>query len=312
MLAHRSFNVGGRCGTDFKYFLLSTPHNTNRQETSVVDQAYKCYDANDFLNQPKIMKNSKGAILFLLCAFILNLFVALPALAQFEGTVTYSSFEIENGEQKKNRDQFVMHVTPDRIMLQGENKYDFIGNIKTEGVLIRLDNEDFVFLTGDTRALKISKTDITSMLNMFDNGQGRGSNGSAGVSDADISYEKTGETKSINGYRCEKFIFRDREDRQSNAHVWMTRDLKINWGMLSEPWGNSAEAMINDSFPMSLIFKDGYLPLRMESYRDGSLRMVTEVENIQEGPVDGSRVEVPQGIQLLSFQDYLFQRLSEN
>ena len=85
------------------------------------------------------MNKIKAAILFITGVFTFNFLLVLPALAQFEGTVRYSSYEIKNGNQKESQDQFVMHVTPDRIMLQGENKYDFIGNIKTEGVLIRLD-----------------------------------------------------------------------------------------------------------------------------------------------------------------------------
>ncbi|MDZ7772133.1 MAG: hypothetical protein U5K31_05240 [Balneolaceae bacterium] len=38
---------------------------------------------------------------------------------------------------------------------------------QTEGVLVRLDFEDFVFLTGNDMALTISKADITSFTRMF-------------------------------------------------------------------------------------------------------------------------------------------------
>lgn len=254
------------------------------------------------------MEKTNAALLSLIAILIICLSAPNSAHAQFEGTVIYNSYEVTDGDKKQNRDQFTMYVTPDRILLQGENKYDFIGNIKTEGVLIRLDVEDFVFLTGDTQALKISKSDITSMFNMFGNG-----NEDKDVDlEADVSYEKTGETKTINGYHCEKFIFREQEEKQRYAHVWMTRDLKIDWGMLSEPWSTSAEAMISKSFPMNLIFKDGYLPLKMESYEGNDLRMVTEVQELSKGPVAKNKVDVPQGVRLLSFQDYLFQKLSEN
>lgn len=226
------------------------------------------------------------------------------SLAQFEGKVVYSSYEVKSNGEKKKSDNFTMFVTADRILLQGDNSYDFMGNIKTEGVLIRLDFEDFVFLTGDDQVLQISKADITSMANMF----GRGSNSDAGN---DIGYEKTGETKTINGYTCEKFTFSEDERKNDYAEVWMTRDLKINWGMLAEPWGKQAEGMISGDFPITLIFKEGYFPVSIESYQSGKLKTVTEAEDISASSVAKAMVQVPSGVSVLSFQDYLFQRLSE-
>lgn len=225
--------------------------------------------------------------------------------AQFEGKVVYSSYEIESGE-KVNKDRFTMFVTADRILLQGENSYNFMGDIKTEGVLIRLDFEDFVFLTGDEKALKISKTDITSMMNMFGDGGETKSD-----SDLEIGYEKTGEAEMINGYSSEKFIFSEEDEPNDYVEVWMTRDLTVNWGMLAEPWGNDIDGMIDGDFPISLIFEDGYFPLRIEAYRDGELKSVTETEEINESSIAKAMVQIPSGVAVLSLQNYLFQKLSE-
>lgn len=235
----------------------------------------------------------------------LFLFVSADyTFAQFEGKVTFSSYEVSANGDRKNSDNFTMYITPDRIFLQGDNSYDFMGNIKTEGVLIRLDFEDFVFLTGDEKALQISKADITSMMNMFGGDNGNGS-------EADIAYEKTGETQTISGYLCEKFIFTDEDDSNSYANVWMTKDLDINWGMLAEPWGEQVEDVMSEVLPMRLIFNEGYFPIKIEAYDDGKLNMVTRAEEITGSSIAKAMVQIPSGVSVLSFQDYLFQRLSE-
>ncbi|HKL03920.1 MAG TPA: DUF4412 domain-containing protein [Cryomorphaceae bacterium] len=243
---------------------------------------------------------------YLFSAMLMVACFTQPVSAQFEGQITYKSYEYDD-EREEEKDEFTLFITGDRILLQGEKKYDFMGSIKTEGVLVRLDFEDFVFLTGGDQALKISKTDITSMMNMFDNG----ANPQEVASETeDISYERTGETRTIQGYSCEKFIFRDDSEEDGYMAVWMTQDITVNWGMLAEPWSGSAESIVNN-FPMSIIFEDKYFPVRVESYDDGELKSVLEASEINESSIARAMVNVPSGVQVLNLQDYLFQKMSE-
>lgn len=247
-----------------------------------------------------------------LLIFVMVLGLApVQSQAQFEGKIIFNSFKVDENGSREQNDQFTMYVTANRILLQGKNTYDFIGSIKTEGVLVRLDFEDFVFLTGDNWALKISKADINSMINMFGEGESTAGNSRKMDREPEIDVEQTGETETINGYRSEKFIFRDRDDRQDYAVVWMTTELPINWGMLAEPWGNSANAMMGGEFPMGMIFDDGYFPVRVERYDSGTIQSITEAEEISETSVAKAMVQVPSGVTVLSFQDYLFQKMSE-
>lgn len=230
-----------------------------------------------------------------------------PVSAQFEGEITYSSYEYSGEGTEEGRDEFTLFITPERILLQGDKKYEFMGSIRTEGVLVRLDFQDFVFLTGDEQVLKISKSDITSMMNMFDNGQNPQK---VAEETEDVTYEKTGETASIQGYDCEKFIFREKEDENAYTAVWMTKGLKVNWGMLAEPWSGKADTIINN-FPMDLVFKDNYFPLRVESYENNNLVSRLEATEVNASSVARAMVKVPSGVKVLSFQDYLFQKMSE-
>lgn len=244
---------------------------------------------------------------YYLSAMLMVACFSQPATAQFEGKISFSSYDYSSQGKAQKQDEFTMYVTSDRILLQGQKKYDFMGSIQTEGVLVRLDFQDFVFLTGDEKALKISKTDITSMMNMFDDGE----SSSQKVADKgdDISYEKTNETETIKGYECRKFIFRDDEEN-GRSEVWMTNDLKVNWGMLAEPWSGNADAIIN-SLPTDLIFKDNYFPLKIEVYENDQLTSKMEATEVKESPVARAMVQVPSGVQVLSFQNYLFQKMSE-
>lgn len=229
-----------------------------------------------------------------------------PASAQFEGKISFNSYEYSADGTQQQDDEFTMFITPDRILLQGDKKYEFMGSIQTEGVLVRLDFQDFVFLTGDKKALKISKSDITSMMNMFSNGDP-----SSEVADKseDIDYERTNETATIKGYNCEKFIFRDEDNPNEHTEVWMTKDLQMNWGMLAEPWGGGAGAIV-ESLPTNLIFKEKYFPLKVDAFENNKLVSTLEATEVNSSPIAKAMVQVPSGVQVLSFQDYLFQEMS--
>lgn len=230
-----------------------------------------------------------------------------PVSAQFEGKIKFDSYEYTSDGTEEKKDEFQMFITPERILLQGEKKYEFMGSIQTEGVLVRLDFQDFVFLTGDKKALKISKSDITSMMKMFDNG-GQKSQQVAEESE-DIKMERTGKSSTIKGYNCDKFIFRDKDSSDEHTEVWMTKELDVNWGMLAEPWSGNAETLIN-SLPMDLVFKEKYFPVRIEVYRNDNLVSKVEATEIKKTPMAKGMVQVPSGVQVLSFQDYLFQEMS--
>lgn len=249
----------------------------------------------------------KKASYYLSAMLLVASFSQPPAAAQFEGKITFTSYEYSSGGTEKKDDDLTLFLSGDRILLQGEKTYGFMGSIQTEGVLVRLDYEDFVFLTGNNEALKISKDDITSMMNMFDNGQ----HASTATNKAeDIQYEQTGETTTIHGYQADKFIFRDKEEPNGYSEVWMTNELDINWGMLAEPWISGAESIMS-SLPADLVFNQKYFPLRVTVFENEKPVSKLETTEINESTVAKAMVQVPSGVKVLSFQDYLFQKMSQ-
>lgn len=249
------------------------------------------------------MKKAK----YYLSAMIMVACFTQPVSAQFEGKITYSSYEYSDNGSQEEQDEFTLFITPKRILLQGQKKYEFMGSIKTEGVLARLDFQDFVFLTGAQQALKISKSDITSMMNMFDNGKDAKD---VAEQTEDIRFQKTGDTQSIKGYSCEKFIFRDRHNENDYMVVWMTKEINVNWGMLGEPWSGGAKKIMSN-FPTDLIFKENYFPVKAEGYEGDKLVSTLEATEINKSSIARAMVNIPSGVQVLSFQDYLFQKMSQ-
>lgn len=242
-----------------------------------------------------------------LSAMLLVACLTQPVAAQFEGTITYQSSEYQKGSNEHDTEQFTMAITPNRMMLQGEDSYEFMGSIDTEGLLVRLDKKDFVILTGDEQALKISKADITSMMNMFD-GQDEASDVAEEADDLNI--KRTGETKSIHGYNCEKFILRDNDNENAHTEIWMTKDINVEWGMLAEPWTGSADEIVS-SFPTDLVFNKKYFPVLVENYENEKLESKLEAIHIDEKSLNSGVVSVPTGISTMSFQEYLFNKMNK-
>lgn len=247
----------------------------------------------------------KKAIYYLSILFLV-VCLTQSASAQFEGKITYNSYEY-SGDVEEKQDEFNLFITPERILLQGNNQYEVMGSIETEGILVRLDFQDFVFLTGKEKALKISKSDITSIMNMFGDKE---STSKAVEKSNDINYERTGEIKKIKGYQTEKFIFRDEDKKNGYTAVWMTKDIDVNWGMLAESWSGGASKIINN-FPTDIVFKEKYFPISVEDYEGDKLVSKLEASAINESPVARGMVKIPTNVQVLSFQDYLFQKMSE-
>lgn len=248
----------------------------------------------------------KKASYYLSAMLLVASFSQQPAAAQFEGKITFDSYTYSSEGVEEKDDNFTLFVTPDRILLQGEKEYGFMESIQTEGVLVRLDFEDFVFLTGNNEALKISKSDITSMMSMFENGQ----NASKAADKADnVDYERTGETTTIHGYEVDKFIFRDNDEPNEHTEVWMTNQLDVNWGMLAEGWSGSAQNIIS-SLPTNLVFNEKYFPLQVEVFNNDQLVSKLEATEVNTSSIAKAMVQVPSGVKVLSFQDYLFQKMS--
>lgn len=228
------------------------------------------------------------------------------AMAQFEGTIEFTGYEVTNGEKQQQDDAFTLFITPESMLLQGKEGYKVGGKIQTEGILIRHNEKDFVILTGENRAMRITKDGITSMMNMFGGDAQNDVQKEMEEASSNLNIEATGESMSIDGYTAEKFIITDKEETGKQGVAWMTKGLDINWGILAEPWGNSMGGVDINNFPRELIFDDGYFPVKWEQYEDGALTSSWEAK-ITKTNLARSKVQIPSDVKVMNWQQFLFE-----
>jgi len=100
-------------------------------------------------------------------------------------------------------------------------------------------------------------------------------------------FVKTGETKTINGYKCEKWIIKE-GDKTSDA--WMTKDLGGFMFFQSPMGGHEKQKWQED------IEKSGYFPmLVVEKDSDGNETGRFEVKSVEKKSLDDSFFAVPVG-----------------
>jgi len=251
---------------------------------------------------------------FLLLA-LLMIGLSTNAMAQdhFEGRITYSAYQISNdGRPQSDGDQLNLFITPDRLLINDLDSYKVMGNLRSNGILIRLDQRDFVILSDDDVALQITKDDIDDMMAMM-----KGFASWSGDSDKqqpqmpETNIERTGRKKEISGYDCYEIVVTDPEKPDEKTNLWMTDDLNVNWGMLTEAWGSGSNSFFPNGIPMNDLLQNGALPLRVEHYKEGHMSDMMEVNTVKKSKVARAMVQIPQGVEVLGFRDYIMRQMQQ-
>lgn len=230
--------------------------------------------------------------------------------AQFEGQISMNLYSEENGQTEVS--ELNLYATADRIMIKGEEDFDIMDHMTTDGILIRNDRKDFVIMTGKDQALQVTKVDIEGLVEMMASWSGDSSKGS----DSDkpkTKYSFSDRTQTLLGYEAAEMIVEDAENPNKHLSIWLTNDLDINWGMLAERWNNmpaDIDAEIN-GMTQEIIFKGKNFPLKIEAVDNGARTTIMDVTNVNRSSVAKAMVEVPSGVTLMSFKDFVFQMMME-
>ena len=100
-------------------------------------------------------------------------------------------------------------------------------------------------------------------------------------------FTKTGETKVINGYKCEKWTYKSEE---GNGDVWMTKDLG-SFMLFSNPMGrghSDQPQWVKD------LANEGYFPMLVKMYdTSGKENGTMEVTSVDKKKLDSNLFEVP-------------------
>jgi hypothetical protein len=222
----------------------------------------------------------------------------------FEGTLVFKGYELENGQMQESG-SFTLVCNKDRMRIHTDGdktSTDMLPGVESDQILIRHDKQDFVVFTSETEALSITKTDIEGILGMFkafmSNDEPEMTREPAG------ELKKTGSSETFNGFKASQWIYIN--DENEEIHLWMSENMRLNWGMFKEPWFFDISS--DFSGPFGKIIEDGYVPLKVEAYKDGELTMVLETEKITKQKISNSDLDVPSGVKLKTLQQMMMEQ----
>ena len=117
--------------------------------------------------------------------------------------------------------------------------------------------------------------------------------GQSEESSNDKNFVKTSETKTINGYKCEKWVIKD---DKGTAEAWMTKDLG-GFVFFNSPMGRKSKAKWQQDIENS-----GYFPmLIIQKDNDGNESNRFEVKSVEKKSLDDSFFSVPEGYNKMKF-----------
>lgn len=232
--------------------------------------------------------------------------VSMTAKAQFQGQVTMKVYGEENGN--KNVSEINLYSTSNRIMIKGEDTYSFSdGSFDASGLLIRNDKKDFVVMMGEKEALQFTKEELEGLFSMMGM--------MAGDEDKEVNVNPntvyTNKTRNIMGFDCTELLVMN-EDNSNTLSIWLTSEIDINWGMLSEPWMNVPDNMKDSASRLTQEFKSKNFPMLVEVTEDGETNTIMEVTNVNKSSIAKAMVEIPAGVDLVGLQEMIFKMMMGN
>lgn len=234
--------------------------------------------------------------------FLAGVILAQPVSAQFEGQVQYRILNVENGETE--RTDLNMVFTSERIFIGSSSSLDVMSGLSTNGILVRNDEQDFVFNTAENEAFKIAKYDIDRLVELMNRVSGKSEKDQKQGFDWDNRVQETGRTQQLHGYTVKEFVLReDAADRF--VSVWLTDEIKVHWGLLNDAWHTTGRKQLEEDLPIELIMNPNSFPLLIEGYNGNQRVFTAEALSVNNRNFDRSLTELSPNVKLLGLSDLM-------
>jgi hypothetical protein len=223
--------------------------------------------------------------------------------AGFTGSITLNTYQIDTNGNKSNQRNLPLLISPERVRINDLNRLDptpVTNNLGARDMIIRLDSEDFIFLTNDQQGIVVKKQELQSMMNLM-----MGPRANTNATQPEIETRRTNETKVINGYTTNKWVVKEKGSATEN-HVWVSDQFNINWGMLTEPWVGGLPGV--GLLPVGDMLTGGKTPILVETVRNGSIVAIVEVKDINPN-INKALLNVPNGTRLMTIQEMMLNRM---
>jgi hypothetical protein len=239
----------------------------------------------------------------LLTLLFLFLIIAVsPALAQFEGEITLKLEQF--GPSSPESTQFKLTAYNDRIYIASDVDVDVITGLKSDGLLVRNDLQDFVFNTGRNEALKVTKADLDGLMNMIERFSGASQSQGSQQIDWQSRIIETENTKQHLGYEVQEIRLLG-ESVDDYVSIWVTQDIKVMWGIMTNVWNRASNRFLDDDFPIELVMNSNSFPLLVDVYDNGLLVAKVESISVDTDNFDRSVLELSDQKRLVSLTEVM-------
>src|SRR5690625_2902576 len=225
----------------------------------------------------------------------------IVASTPFEGHINFEVRDLLDDEKVPQRIRLTSNS--ERVMVNSNYRYRVVGGLEASGLLVRNDQNDFVFMNSNEDAFIISSQEVDSFGEMIRRLRGGGSTGSGWGGSM-----QTGETSAIRGYETERV----RLYQQGSANfmdIWLTDQIEVNWGSVEEAWRRSLSSMVQLDMPLEMVMESGRFPLQMTWYEAGQPVMHMETLSVENSRVSRSQVEIPENLKLIGYGDLMMRMM---
>lgn len=234
---------------------------------------------------------------------------SIPVSAQFEGDISYKVYYPQQSETETL--DVDMFITRERVLISSSSTMDVMAGLKTTGVLVRNDLQDFVLITEENEGIKVQKNELDNIVNLMNRMQGKDANAQRPVFRWDERVEETGNTREINGYETSEFVLKG-DNENEYVSVWLTEQIKVNWGLLLDAWYDAGAGQFDQDIPIEIVMNNNSFPLLVEAYKNGSAVMRATATSVETGSIDRSKTELPSGMKLIGLSEIMMNMFMQN
>lgn len=223
-----------------------------------------------------------------LLLFVLILAVS-PAYSQFEGEIQFNLEQYHaNGTDKS---EFTLTTLNDRIFIHSQKDVNVMSGLKSDGLLVRNDLQDFIFNTGENQAMQVTKADLDGLMSMIERFSGASDSNNDKEFDWKNRIVETENTKQHLGYEVQEVRLMG-ENNNQYVSIWLTQDIKILWGLMTNVWNRAGNRFFDSEMPIELIMNSNSFPLLVEVFDKGEPVAKFESVSVKTDDFDRSVVEL--------------------
>jgi hypothetical protein len=179
-----------------------------------------------------------------------------------------------------------------------------VTGLKSDGLLVRNDLQDFVFNTGENQALKVSKADLDGLMNMIERFSGSTNSNISGQSNWENRIVETENMKQHLGYDVQEYRLLG-ENSSQYVSIWLTPDIKVMWGLMTDVWNRVSNRFLDSELPIEIIMNSNSFPLIVEAFENGKLAVKFESVSVETEDFDRSVVELSEQKQLVGLTELM-------